>query len=259
MRDKIHRFSDGSADYAAFRPSYTDVFIGHLAQRIAGCRTDASSLVIDAGSGTGIFTRQLSDALPDDMRMIGVEPSESMREQAIATGGIGNRIGYVDGRAEKLPFDNASIRAVCAATAAHWFDRTAFYAEASRVLVPKGLLIIAEYVRATDVSLAACIVEQFLEEFGEARTYLRPDYQAELIQLYDFGVVEHSSELTWFDLSPQQFAGLTLSSSHAKPALQKLGWEKAFAIITARVSDLMTPDGFIPYGYRFEGFATEKY
>lgn len=255
MADTTHRFDDRSDDYAIFRPSYGSSFIADLAKKVVSTRTDTSFLVVDIGSGTGIFTRQMTDALPEYMSVIGVEPSRPMREKAMETG----RNRYVDGRAEMLPFDDSSVRVVCAATAAHWFDRPAFYKEARRVLVPRGLLIIAEYVRAVDVSPAAQIVEQFLAEFGETRTYERPNYRTELTHANGFNGLDHSSELIWFYLKPEQFAGLALSSSHSKLAVERLGREQASAILIKKVSNLITADGLVPYGYRFESFATERH
>jgi hypothetical protein len=46
----------------------------------------ASDLVVDVdvGAGTGIFTRQLRAALPDKIRIVGIEPSPAMRAQTVA-------------------------------------------------------------------------------------------------------------------------------------------------------------------------------
>jgi Methyltransferase domain len=101
-----------------------------------------------------------------------------MRERAESDTGQGT-ILYRDGSAECLPVENASARAVVAATAARWFDRPAFYREAARVLIAGGMLGIAEYVRVEAPSAAARAVVHFLGQFGEERAYVRPDYVAD--------------------------------------------------------------------------------
>lgn len=49
------------------------------------------------------------------------------------------------GPAEELPFGPGEVDLVTAMTAAHWFDRQKFLAEADRVLRPRGCLALLSY------------------------------------------------------------------------------------------------------------------
>jgi ubiquinone/menaquinone biosynthesis C-methylase UbiE len=58
----------------------------------------------------------------------------------------GTGLALSEGVAEQMPLVGDAARAIVAATAAHWFDRPAFYAEAPRVLLPGGVIAIVEYI-----------------------------------------------------------------------------------------------------------------
>jgi trans-aconitate methyltransferase len=81
MAQDTQRYDRLARQCSQYRPRYPDRLISHLAAIIV--EAPASDLVVDVGSGTGIFTRQLRAALPDDIS-VGIEPSPSMRSQAVA-------------------------------------------------------------------------------------------------------------------------------------------------------------------------------
>ncbi|MFH0299978.1 class I SAM-dependent methyltransferase [Bradyrhizobium sp. 31Argb] len=131
---------DGIADcYDRARPDYPAAVLAILS-------VQAGELVADVGAGTGIFSRQLAQSLPD-ARVIGVEPGADMRRAAEAASREVPNLSFVAGAAEALPFPDDSLALVTAATAAHWFDRPLFYAEAFRCLRERGLLAIVQNVR----------------------------------------------------------------------------------------------------------------
>jgi ubiquinone/menaquinone biosynthesis C-methylase UbiE len=177
MAQDTRRYDRLTEQYSQYRPRYPDQLISHLAAVIA--EAPASDLVLDIGSGTGIFTRQLRAALPDEIRIIGIEPSPAMRAQAVAQTADDTGLAFGDGVAEHLPFARGAVRALAAATAAHWFDRPAFYAEARRVLVPGGIIAIVEYVRDRGSPLAAALIE-FMAQYGSQKAYAPADYRREL-------------------------------------------------------------------------------
>ena len=139
------RFNPVSGGYDQFRPRYPQWIFDALAKHLAD-NGAAQPLWLDIGSGTGIFARQLADKLPATTRIIGVEPSQAMLDKAIAASSD-YTIEFVRGTAEQLAADDATVDAISAATAAHWFDRPLFYAESQRVLKPGGFFAIVEYVR----------------------------------------------------------------------------------------------------------------
>lgn len=235
------RFGTGAGRYDAARPAHPDDFIARLAASLP----DGSGVVLDVGAGTGILTRQLAAVLPASS-VVGLEPSEAMRAQAVEGGGP----AYAAGRAEALPLNDGAARAVVAGAAAHWFDRPAFYAEAARVLVPGGVLAILDYPRDEVGSRAAAAAEAFLRRFG-AKAYVRPDYADELTREAAFEVQEALEVSVEDRLSLAAFAELILSSSHARAAETVLGEEGARKAIADLAAELVEADGCIAYGYRF--------
>ncbi len=104
--------------------------------------------------------------MPDEIRIVGIEPSPSMRAQAVAETADGTGLAFSEGVAEQMPLVGDAARAIVAATAAHWFDRPAFYAEARRVLLPGGVIAIVEYVRDQAGSRLAAALIEFMAQYG---------------------------------------------------------------------------------------------
>jgi SAM-dependent methyltransferase len=249
------RFQGHADHYARFRPDYPERLLRSLARSIRHEPPPPGGLVVDVGSGTGIFTRQLRAVLPAGTPMLGIEPASDMRLKAGSD--VMEGIAYRDGTAEELPFDIASARAVVAATAAHWFDRPAFLAEAHRVLLPRGILAIVEYVR-DETSPAAAVVEEFLRRHGGPRVYARPDYITELHRAAGFRDVAHEIEPVVLKLPPEALVGLALSSSHARAVIDALGRQTAEETLLRSVEHLVSEDGSIPFGYRFHLFTARR-
>jgi ubiquinone/menaquinone biosynthesis C-methylase UbiE len=95
MTQEARRYDRLAGQDSQYRPRYPDRLISHLAAIIA--KTPGSDLVVDVGSGTGIFTRQLRAALPDEIRIVGIEPSPSMRAQAVAETADDTRLAFSRG------------------------------------------------------------------------------------------------------------------------------------------------------------------
>jgi SAM-dependent methyltransferase len=90
--------------------------------------------VLDLGAGTGKLTATL---VALDADVVAVEPDPAMlAELRRALPGV----AAVAGSAEALPLADASVDAVLAGNALHWFDLAAAGAELARVLAPGGIL-----------------------------------------------------------------------------------------------------------------------
>ena len=50
------------------------------------------------------------------------------------------------GTAEDLPFPDGSVDLITASSAAHYFDKSKFMAEADRVLKPGGCIILVDFI-----------------------------------------------------------------------------------------------------------------
>jgi SAM-dependent methyltransferase len=114
--------------YAEHRPNYAQAAVRWALERAPGPR------VLELGAGTGKLTANLV-ALGADV--IAVEPDPAMLNQlrrALPT------TRAVRGRAEAVPLADASVDAVLAGNALHWFDMEIAGPEIARVLRPDGVL-----------------------------------------------------------------------------------------------------------------------
>ncbi|MFB7608516.1 class I SAM-dependent methyltransferase [Streptomyces gardneri] len=121
-------FGTAAAAYAAHRPDYAQAAVRWALGPAPGAR------VLDLGSGTGKLTATLV-ALGVDV--VAVEPDPAMLAElrrALPT------VRALPGSAESIPLPDASVDAVLAGNAMHWFDMAVAGPEIARVLAPGGLL-----------------------------------------------------------------------------------------------------------------------
>jgi SAM-dependent methyltransferase len=95
------------------------------------CLAPGARQAVDLGAGTGKLTRGL---LALGLEVVAVEPLAEMRAHLPAAARM------LDGSAEALPLPDASVDAVFAGQAFHWFDRDRALGEIARVLRPGGTL-----------------------------------------------------------------------------------------------------------------------
>jgi ubiquinone/menaquinone biosynthesis C-methylase UbiE len=139
------RFDPLAAAYDRYRIGYAPELYEALEEYglVAGAR------VLDVAAGTGLVSAALAER---GMRVTGLDVSASMlafaRERAAAA-------TFVSGRAEALPFPDASFDAAVCAQSFHWFDRAAALAEAVRVVRPGGIVAVwwKELMRGDSVRL----------------------------------------------------------------------------------------------------------
>ncbi len=114
-----------------YRPPHDEV--------IAQLRAAGSRRIADIACGTGILSDRIERELHPD-EIYGVDMSEGMLNQARARS---NRVQYLHGPAEQLPFDDGALDAVVTTSAFHFFDQPAALREFHRVLAPGGLVAVA--------------------------------------------------------------------------------------------------------------------
>jgi SAM-dependent methyltransferase len=127
LRARALSFGSVAAEYAALLPGYP-------ADAVAFLVGDGGRRVLDVGAGTGLLTEVVLGAGHD---VTAVDPSPEMLAELVA------RLPAVTaavGSAEALPVDDASVDAVVAGQAAHWFDPAPAAREIRRVLRPGGVL-----------------------------------------------------------------------------------------------------------------------
>ena len=138
-------------DYERGRPGYPP-----QAVEIAGL--PAPSTVLDLGAGTGKLTRLL---LTTFARVIAVEPAEAMRRKLTKHCPDAQALA---GSAEEIPLADASVDAVFAAEAFHWFDGERALAEIARVLQPRGALALLWNLPAGPAVPSTAGVDQLIEK-----------------------------------------------------------------------------------------------
>ncbi|MFE7114518.1 class I SAM-dependent methyltransferase [Streptomyces sp. NPDC057654] len=138
---RLHSSSFGTVAvaYADHRPDYARAAVGWALGHAPGPR------VLDLGAGTGKLTATLtaspaSPAAADAqaaLDVIAVEPDTAMLTElrrSLPT------VRALSGSAEEIPLPDASVDAVLAGNAMHWFDMAVAGPEIARVLAPGGVL-----------------------------------------------------------------------------------------------------------------------
>ena len=238
--DSTQRFSSRVENYLRFRPSYPKQVIEALER---DCGLTCDSTVAEIAFGTGIFTKLL---LEHGNPVLGVEPNPEMRRAGEEFLQPYRKFMSLSGTAEATTLPDASVDFVAAAQAAHWFDVPRARREFTRILKPRGWLVLLWNERQTDSTPFLRDYEQLLRKYGTDYEEVRH---------------EHTDVGAFFDPHPyrertfafrQEFdyrgaEGRLLSSSYApgpdhprhQPMLRELG----------RVFDLRQQNGKIAFEY----------
>ena len=131
--------------------------------------------VLDIGCGTGAFAVAL--ARRGGGKVWGVDGSHEMVAEA---GAKGSRVRFKHARAESLPFKSASFERAVMRLSVHLFRRPEALAEAARVLVPAGRLVIATFDPAHFSGYWLNELFPSLERIDRARFPAKADLDAEL-------------------------------------------------------------------------------
>lgn len=105
------RFSSRAKTYAAFRPSYPASAIDAA---LDGLGDPHRLTIADVGAGTGISARHFADR---GVTVVAIEPNAKMRGAADPH----NRVTWHEGTGEATGLSDASVDAIVACQAFHWF------------------------------------------------------------------------------------------------------------------------------------------
>lgn len=126
------KFDAKGSVYAKGRPAYPEQIFEYLIKTNV-LKEDAT--VADIGSGTGIFTLQIS---PFVNKTFAIEPNDDMRDKAELLYNDFSNIVSVNGTAEATTLKNTCVDLITVAQAFHWFDRKSFKLECQRILKKNG-------------------------------------------------------------------------------------------------------------------------
>jgi SAM-dependent methyltransferase len=156
--EQARSFGTVADRYDAYRPGYPPAAViwalGERPLRVA-----------DLGAGTGILSRLLSS---EGHEVVAIEPDDQMRARLEQ---VSPDIVAHAGTAEEIPLRDASVDAVVAGQAYHWFDTERAHPEIARVLRPGG--VFAAFWNDADMSAPWTVrLAEIIDGSGAAR--IRP-------------------------------------------------------------------------------------
>ena len=214
----IERFTGFADHYDGFRPSPPEPLSVLLSQM---AETTQPALVVDLGCGTGLSTRLWKEKT---RRVVGVDPTASMLEQARRLGGGG--ISYREGfsHATGLPDGCADIVTCCQSL--HWMEPEATFREVARILRPGGVFAACDY-RWPPVTTSPTVDRAYLEceerargleqELGVSAAVRKWDKAGHLPRMQESGYFSWVRECTLHHVdlgNAERLIGLLLSQGH---------------------------------------------
>ena len=161
----------GTIDVRSPAEVYDELFVPALFAQWGPRTAEAAAIelgheVLDVGCGTGVLACAAAERVGTKGRVVGLDPNEQMlavarRKSAVVTWQLG--------RAESLPFDDASFDAVVSQFALMFFEsKPAAIAEMLRVLRPRGRLVIAVWDALERAPGYLVLTELLRELFGSS-------------------------------------------------------------------------------------------
>jgi SAM-dependent methyltransferase len=153
----------GSAAFSGSVPEFYDRYLGPVlfepyARDLASRLPQRGGLrVLETACGTGIVTKHLREALPDDATLVATDLNEAMIDYARAAVPAAG-ITWQQADAQALPFDDGSFDVVACAFGVMFLpDKVQGFREARRVLGSGGLLLANAWHSLEDIPAAGAI------------------------------------------------------------------------------------------------------
>jgi len=157
--DPLIRFSSRVENYVKYRPHYPPAVLDILRDE---CGLTPDWQVADIGSGTGFLTELF---LRNGNQTFGVEPNGPMREAAELLLKDYPNFTSVDGTAENTGLPDSCVEMTSAGQAFHWFDRARAKKEFTRILKPRGCIVLVWNERRAGTPFLDAY-EQLLRKFA---------------------------------------------------------------------------------------------
>ena len=202
-------FGNVAETYHRARPPYSAELLDR-AQRVL--ELEPSARVLDLAAGTGRLTSELRRRFTD---VVAVEPDERMRTVHGTA---------LEGSAESIPLDDASVDAVFVGEAFHWFDPSAAIAELARVLRSRGgLALIGAQWWETEPPLPEAAHELLREPYERFRAQRRPPWD-DAFAVSPFEPLRHERVEEELTVAPEELLTLysTTSSFAALPSEERV-------------------------------------
>lgn len=142
------------------------IFEGYAADLAALVAAASPRSVLETAAGSGAVTRALAPRLDATTRYVVTDLNQPMLDYAAERQGADSRIEWKQADALHLPFEEAAFDVVCCQFGAMFFpDRAAGYAEARRVLKPRGRFVFNVWDRIEENAFADVITEALAAVF----------------------------------------------------------------------------------------------
>jgi SAM-dependent methyltransferase len=132
-------------------PLIFEPYAADLANRLA---SRSPARVLEIAAGTGVVTRNLASALPENVSIVATDLNQPMLDQAAAIG-TGRPVEWRQADAMRLPFRDGMFDAVVCQFGVMFFpEKSKAFSEARRVLEPGGVFIFNVWDRIEDNEFA---------------------------------------------------------------------------------------------------------
>src|SRR5687767_14451693 len=143
-------------------PLIFEPYAADLAKRLGSRRL---AHVLEIAAGTGVVTRALASALPDNVAIVATDLNRAMLDQASAVG-TRRPVEWRQADAMQLPFPDGAFDAVVCQFGVMFFpDKPKAFAEARRVLRPGGVFIFNAWDRIEENEFADTVTTALASVF----------------------------------------------------------------------------------------------
>jgi SAM-dependent methyltransferase len=139
-------------------PLIFEPYAGELANRLASRKLSRKlTRVLELAAGTGVVTRRLASALPEEVSIVATDLNQPMLDMA-AEMGTSRPVEWRAADAMQLPFDEGAFDAVVCQFGVMFFpDKPKAFSEARRVLRPGGVLLFNVWDRIEENEFADAV------------------------------------------------------------------------------------------------------
>jgi ubiquinone/menaquinone biosynthesis C-methylase UbiE len=182
-------------------PLIFEPYAADLANRLAlRCASRPLARVLEIAAGTGVVTRKLAAALPENISIVATDLNQAMLDLASSIG-TARAVEWRQADAMQPPFDDAVFDAVVCQFGVMFFpDKAKAFSEARRVLKPGGVLLFNAWDRIEENEFAHT-AQEALASFFPADP---PCFMARTPHGYhDVAVIAQDLKQAGFTTSPQ--------------------------------------------------------
>ena len=208
-RERAGSFGAAAQTYDRSRPTYP-------VDAVRAALPGDARRVLDLGAGTGKLTGVLLDLGLD---VVAVEPDAGMR--ALLPGRAQPR----EGSAEAIPLPDASVDAVLAGQAFHWFDAARALPEMARVLRPGGTVGLLWNLRDTSVDWVRAVGDLWGDDAADRLDGSQPFRAVAGLgepELHEFAHVQSMDADGLVDLAASRSAVLTMDEPRRRRVLDEV-------------------------------------